>query len=300
MSIMFLNIRSVSRGRGGSAIAKAAYIARDRLTEARTGRVHDYRQIAGLAHTEIILPPATPATDAPWARDRSTLWNTAESAERRRNARVAREYTIALPHELPAAARLELAREFARGLAARYGTPVDLAVHRPTARGDPRNHHAHILAATRELAGDGFGKKASIELDTRQRRARGLSHVTQEFRALRVQWAELANEKLREANIDARLEPRSRATLAREHVIRAHEHAHSAEPELRTPVPAPSSANAATAAPTAAPLDGSMATEAAQQRAAQAWLAYRAGEGRVATPRSEHERDHAHDAGLGL
>jgi len=56
MAIMFLNVTSVSRGRGGSAVAKAAYIARERLSDARSGVVRDYRQVRGLEHAEILLP----------------------------------------------------------------------------------------------------------------------------------------------------------------------------------------------------------------------------------------------------
>ena len=274
MSIMFLKIRSVSRGRGGSAVAKAAYIARDRLKDAASGRVHDYRRTIGLEHAEIMLPAGT-AAGSEWARARATLWNGAEAAERPRNARVAREYTVALPHELTREARIVLAKEFAQSIADRYGTAVDLAVHRPSGRGDPRNHHAHILATTRELTADGLGRKAAIELASWQRRERGLQHVMFEYRALREHWAELANEKLREANVAARLEPRSRATLARE----------------ATPV---------AAAGPPRPQPRAITIDSAQQRAVEQWLAYRAAKGSGAEQAPERERSHEHGLEAGL
>jgi hypothetical protein len=290
MAIMFLNVTSVARARGGSAVAKAAYIARDRLHDARAGVTRDYRHVRGLEHAEIMLPSGSAATAAEWARDRSTLWNSAESAERQRNARVAREYTVALPHELSREARLALAREFAQSVADRYGTAVDLAVHGPTARGDPRNHHAHVLSTTRELTADGLGRKATIELASWQRRELGLQHAAYEYRALRTHWAELANEKLNEANIEAHLEPRSRATLARERAASRDASARPAVPpvtEQSAPFVAPDS-RAAAPRPDAPVLT----IDAAQQRAAEQWLAYRAGRAADALPRPERGRSH--------
>jgi hypothetical protein len=309
MAIMFLNVSQIARGRGGNAVAKAAYVARERLPDVRAGTARDYRHVGGLEHSEIMLPSGAPAVGTEWARDRATLWNSAESAERPRNARVAREYTVALPHELPRAARIELAREFAQGIANRYGTVVDLAVHGPTPRGDPRNHHAHILATTRELTVEGLGRKATIELSTRARRELGLPHVALEFRALRVQWAELANAKLREAHLEARLEPRSRAALAREQVRREREAtplaAAAPQPEpavLSAPRdPAPPAAREPGAIPIR-PEERVLTVEAAQQRAVEQWLAYRAGQGREAMPRAERDRtgDRGLDGGLEL
>ena len=72
-------------------------------------------------------PGARSSVEAEWAQDRSTLWNAAEAAEKRKDARVAREIEVALPHELTADQRLELTREFAQGLADRYGVAVDFA-----------------------------------------------------------------------------------------------------------------------------------------------------------------------------
>jgi ATP-dependent exoDNAse (exonuclease V) alpha subunit len=211
MSLMHFGVKSVSRGRGGSAIGKAAYVFRERLRDERTGRLHDYRRRGGLEHAETFRPASAPEQGAEWTRDRSTLWNAAESAERRVDARVALEYVVALPHELSAQQRLALAREFAQSIADRYGGVVDLAVHQPPPGGDPRNHHAHLLSTTRELTATGLGRKTAIERSNSARREQGLPRISDEFKILRRHWADLANEKLREARIDARLEPRSLA-----------------------------------------------------------------------------------------
>jgi ATP-dependent exoDNAse (exonuclease V) alpha subunit len=211
MSHMYFDVRSVSRGRGGSAVGKAAYVFRERLRDERTGKLHDGRRRGGLEHAETFSPATMRERGTEWTRDRSTLWNAAETAEKRVDARVAREYVVALPHELSPQQRLALAREFAQGIADRYGAVADLAVHHAPPGGDPRNHHAHVLATTRELTATGLGRKTAIELNESARRERGLPRVAEELRILRRHWAELANEKLREARIDARLDPRSLA-----------------------------------------------------------------------------------------
>ena len=100
-----------------------------------------------------------PAPDAEWALDRSALWNAAEVSEKRKDARVAREFEIALPHELSAAQRLALTREFAQGLADKHGAAVDFAIHAPHGETDGRNFHAHLMMTTRALSANGLGDK---------------------------------------------------------------------------------------------------------------------------------------------
>jgi hypothetical protein len=86
--------------------------------------------------------------DIQWARDRHQLWNAAEA---RKDARVAREYELALPHELTQEQRVGLARAFAQELADRLQCAVDVAIHKPHRHGDQRNHHAHLYATTRQF-----------------------------------------------------------------------------------------------------------------------------------------------------
>src|SRR3546814_1320050 len=154
-----------ARGRcaGRSATAAAAYRAGVELTDERTGLVHDYTRKQGVEHSELMLP-----TDAPeWAADRERLWNAAELAETRKNATVAREYEIALPVELSAAERRELALGLAREISERPGVAVDVSIHAPGREGDQRNHHAHLLPPTRRLGPEGLGEKTR-ELDKQQ------------------------------------------------------------------------------------------------------------------------------------
>ena len=93
------------------------------------------------------------------------LWNRAEAAEVRKNARVAREVLVALRAELSPAQRRELTLGIAQALADRYGTAGTLAVHTPDREGDQRNHHAHILMTTRRLEPSGALGEKTRELD---------------------------------------------------------------------------------------------------------------------------------------
>ena len=103
---------------------------------------------------------------AEWALDRSALWNAAEAAEKRKDARVAREYELALPAELDAGQRRDLVRAFAEDIRDRYGVAVDAAIHAPHDYGDGRNHHAHVMMTTRVVEADGLGAKTR-QLDVR-------------------------------------------------------------------------------------------------------------------------------------
>src|SRR3546814_7363396 len=111
-----------------------------------------------------MLPTAAPA----WAADRERLWNAAELAETRKNATVAREYEIALPVEMSADERRELALGLARDISERHGVAVDVSIHAPGREGDPRNHHAHLLTTTRRI-GPARPWEKKRELDQTQR-----------------------------------------------------------------------------------------------------------------------------------
>jgi len=198
VAIYHLSVSAVSRSTGRSAVAAAAYRAGDCLRDERTGQVHDYRRRSGVLMAEIVAPPGS----VPFDRER--LWQAAEAAEKRKDARTAREIRIALPAELDADACRDLARRFGLWLAERYRTVVDVAVHAPDRTGDQRNVHAHILMPTREIGADGtFGAKLRVLHDPKTGPA--------EIEAMRVAWEELANRALAAAGVDARIDHRSLA-----------------------------------------------------------------------------------------
>src|SRR5579862_4615404 len=95
-----LQSKNFSRSDGSSAPSAAAYRAGERIRDERTGRIYDHSGRQDVLHKEIVLPSKFADVDMDWSRDRASLWNTAENAEKRKNARVAREYLVALPVEL--------------------------------------------------------------------------------------------------------------------------------------------------------------------------------------------------------
>ncbi|KAA0921862.1 hypothetical protein FQ082_12710 [Psychrobacter sp. ANT_H56B] len=206
MAIFIASTKSISRGNGQSAVASASYRAGCELEDKRYGKTHDYSKKHGVMSADIILPSALAAANADI--NRSELWNKAESAEKRKDARVAREWLVNLPHELSEQDRKELAHSFAQTLADRYGTIADCAIHQPTQKeidrgADPRNFHAHILFTTRSAALDDNNEiiltdKATIELSDNKRRSLGMERVSHEIKTVRQIWEQIANEKLAE------------------------------------------------------------------------------------------------------
>ena len=204
MAIFIASTKSISRGRGQSAVASASYRAGVELEDKRYGKTHDYSKKQGVMSADIILPTSLAATNADI--NRSELWNKAESAEKRKDARVAREWLVNLPYELSEQDRKALAHTFAQTLADRYGTIADCAIHQPTQKeidrgADPRNFHAHILFTTRTAEIDDNNEiiltdKATIELSDNKRRSLGMERVTHEIKEVRQIWERFANEKL--------------------------------------------------------------------------------------------------------
>lgn len=214
MAIYYLRVRTFGRSQGKSgsrATSAAAYRSGERIRDERTRRVYDHRRRADVMHKEIVLPAqiAAQRDSLAWARNRATLWNAAEHAESRRNSRVAREFVVALPHELVAEKRTQLAMQFAQAIANRYGSAVDVAIHAP--RGDARNYHAHLLATTREITPEGLGRKTTLELSGTQRHELGLPRWRQEIGSLRERWADLTNAALESAHLATRVTHLSRA-----------------------------------------------------------------------------------------
>ena len=155
MAIYHFTAKVVSRGKGQSAVAKAAYNSRERLLDERTGEVHDYRRKGGIAFSGIFAPEAAPL----WAQDRAQLFNEIERHEKRKDAQLVREVEIGLPYELTSVQRERLVKDYVREQFVRKGMLADVSIHAPDKNSDERNHHAHILLTMREIGPDGFGDK---------------------------------------------------------------------------------------------------------------------------------------------
>ena len=143
IAIYHWNIGIVSRGKGKSAVAAAAYRSGEKLTNEWDGMTHDYTRKGGVVHTEIMLPPHAP----PSFTDRSTLWNSVELYEKAGNAQLAREIDAALPIELSREEQIRLVREYCSSQFVSRGMCVDFAIH-DTDKGNP---HCHIMLTMRPL-----------------------------------------------------------------------------------------------------------------------------------------------------
>lgn len=207
-----------------------AYRAGEKLTNERDGITHDYTAKQGVEHAEIVLPEGV---NAEWARDRSDLWNAAEFAEKRKDARVAREFEIALPHELSAEQRLEATREFAQDLANRYDAAVDFAIHAPHEASDVRNHHAHVMMTTRQVTEDGLGDKTYLERENKWLLANDLPTTDMQLRDIRQRWEGIANERLAMAGLDIRIDHRSHMERGLEIAPTEHMGVHASQMERR-------------------------------------------------------------------
>ena len=209
MAIYHCSTKTVNRSSGRTAVASSAYRSGEKLKDERTGLTHDFTRKDGVAHSEIV-------SNLDIEIDRSELWNLAEQSENRKDARTAREWVIALPDELDADQRKDLAKEFAQSLVDRYGVIADLAIHEPSKGGNDKNHHAHIMLTTRkaELDTDNnliLTTKTDIELSNAKRKSLDMGTTQDEIKQIRETWANLANFALEKAGIQEKIDHRSYA-----------------------------------------------------------------------------------------
>ncbi len=156
MAIYHLSIKIISRGKGKSAVAAAAYRAGEVIKSECDGIVNDYTRKRGVVHTEVILPENAPAEYA----GRAALWNAVEMGERNKNAQLAREIEVALSAELTLAQNRELVRQYCQRYFVDKGMCADICLHDK----NDGNPHAHIMLTVRPIASDGtWGAKSKKE-----------------------------------------------------------------------------------------------------------------------------------------
>lgn len=296
MAIYFLNLKTFGRGAGSSSVSAAAYRAGERIRDERTGRTYDHSVRQDVLHKEIMLPNQFAANEMSWATDRGNLWNAAESAEVRRDARTAREYLIALPAELSPQARIDLVAGFSRELVERYRFALDIAIHAPRdyPGSDPRNFHAHLLATTREVTPAGFGPKTTLEWSDTRRRESGLGPAVGELLHVREHWALAANAALEHAHVNARIDHRTLQAQGNDrepkpYIPRAafemerHGYYSVVAERIRAEHQARVEARLARAAQHEPPAAAPKSLEEIQKQAALNWLRYRQAQGREQT-----------------
>ena len=153
------SVNIISRGKGKSAVASAAYISGEKIKNEWDGVTHDYTRKEKVLVKNIILPDHIPKE----FNDRSNLWNKVEMAEKNSNAQLARQFIIGLPKELTLSENKNLVERFIKENLTSQGMIVDLAIHDESRKGN-QNIHAHIMTIVRPINEDGtWGQKSKKE-----------------------------------------------------------------------------------------------------------------------------------------
>jgi len=189
LAIYHLTATVISRARGQSVAAAAAYRSGSALRDERYGLTHNYTRNRQTAHSEIMSPAGAPA----WVHDRETLWNRVEAGERRKDAQLARAIEIGLPVELSDSQSVALLRDYIAQEFVSKGMIADFCIR----RNDPNNPYAHILLTLREATTSGFGPK--------------MRHWNRKSNLIewRAAWAERANQHLARAGHVVRIDHRT-------------------------------------------------------------------------------------------
>lgn len=154
MPCLHYKITIISRGKGNSAVAAAAYQSGERLYSDRDHRTKKYHKDAGeVVYSEVMLPPNAP----PEYADRNILWNSVEEAEPNWNSQLALRLVITLPIELSMEDNIALVTEHCRKEFLEKGMVIYLCVHDPMPPG--YNPHAHVMLTMRPLDEHGHDGK---------------------------------------------------------------------------------------------------------------------------------------------
>lgn len=154
-----LHVKTISR-KHDCIVASAAYRSGERLYDKRHKQVHNYAKRRGVVYSEILLPQNAPAE----FHDREFLWNTVESVEKRKDARLAREVEFALPCECTLEEQTALAKTFVLENFVSLGMCADLCIHHR----DKNNPHAHVLLTDRPVSDRGFSEKKNPDWNRKE------------------------------------------------------------------------------------------------------------------------------------
>ncbi|MGJ7109799.1 MobQ family relaxase [Morganella morganii] len=190
MAIFHLDFKIVKRSEGKSSVAKAAYHARTRITDERTGDTYDYSRRTDLYGHFILAPVNTPPHII---ESSSALWNEVERIERQSNGQTSRFFDVAIPAELNNDDKEKLVLEYCQKNFVDKGMIADIAFHDL----DSDNPHAHVMLTLKTIGPEGFGKKERSWND------RKMSVLWRES------WASMANSYLSAAGSPERIDHRS-------------------------------------------------------------------------------------------
>ena len=156
MNFFHSHTKIVSRNKGRSAVAAAAYISGTKMENTWDGVTHDYTRKRHIIYTEVMLPAHAPSEYA----DRYLLWNSVEWNETKANAQLARSIEVSLPAELNHEQNIALIRKYVQENFVDKGMCADVAFHDK----NDGNPHMHILLTMRPLTEAGkWADKSRLE-----------------------------------------------------------------------------------------------------------------------------------------
>ncbi|MBX5164486.1 MULTISPECIES: Ti-type conjugative transfer relaxase TraA [unclassified Rhizobium] len=219
MAVPHFSVSVVARGSGRSAVLSAAYRHCAKMEFEREARTIDYTRKQGLLHEEFVIPADAPEWVCSMTADRSvagaseSFWNKVEGFEKRSDAQLAKDVTIALPLELTAVQNIALMHDFVAGHITAQGMVADWVYHDA-----PGNPHVHLMTTLRPLTEDGFGSKKVAVLGPDGKPIRNdagkivyqlWAGSTEDFNAFRDGWFACQNKHLALAGLDIRIDGRS-------------------------------------------------------------------------------------------
>ncbi|EPO1888725.1 MobQ family relaxase [Citrobacter freundii] len=191
MAIFHMSAQRITRSKGHSSVAAAAYRHGEKMIDEHTGEIHDYSKKKGVSDSVVLIPDGA---DKRFLKP-EYLFNHIEKSEKRKDAQLALEVNISLPTEMTDEQKKALAVDFCNENFVKKGMIADIAFHKL----DSDNPHFHVMLTTRKLTpdGSGFGQKVR-EWNSKE-----------QLQEWRKSWADTANEHMQRAGIDARIDHRS-------------------------------------------------------------------------------------------
>ena len=156
MAMFHTRMSVVSRARGETSVAGAAYNSRSAMADELTGASYDFRRAH--LHEKLVadLGVTLPAGADPSLASRPSLWNEVERVERGKRAQTARRIECSLPRELSEEEQVELARRIV-GMLVGQGMAVDACLHDAL---DGHNPHLHMQMPLRGIGPEGLLPKS--------------------------------------------------------------------------------------------------------------------------------------------
>lgn len=191
MANYHLEVKNISRGSGGSITRRASYIYGEKLHDNYFGKICCKNRDDVLLR-KIFLPGNSPLEYS----SLQTLCDEIDKAEKRCDARTAKEFIGSLPNELPHGEIVKIVENFVTANFIEKGLAAIAAIHEGHNAADENrnNPHVHILVTTRTLSADGFDRKKFREINNKKY-----------LLEWREQWAQLQNRAYERRGLDIRV-----------------------------------------------------------------------------------------------